>query len=175
MTSSTADLSSRRGLTGRVAVALVAAVFVLGACGGGGDDSADGASGDGGNGGGGAAAALSDSDCREFIDTFLQSDFDSIEPGEFDNMSQFAEQFSNAAERAPSEIRADVQAVAEVLTEYAAVLDEVGFDFSDPSSAVNLTEEDINRLEEATTGFDDEELEAAGARIEAFLEENCGG
>lgn len=174
----------------RLFAALFAALMLLGACGGDDGDSAegengdsattteasnDGGSGDNGSGGGGGSgdlsAILSDSDCREFVEAmqgFDGSDF--TNPGD---LGELAGQFRSAADSAPSEIRDDMRVVAEAFAAFAETLDDLGVDFSDPSSFFNLTEAQNAELEAASQQFDTPEIEAAGERVEAFIEDNC--
>jgi len=84
-----------------------------------------------------------------------------------------AEFFQEFADRAPSEIRADFQIFADAYQGFFAAIEELGFDFSDPTAIANMDVEDMAALDEAVgmmyTPTVNEELD----KIEAFFEREC--
>jgi hypothetical protein len=83
------------------------------------------------------------------------------------------EDFQQLAENAPGEIRADMQVLADVLTEFFTAFEELEVDFSNPASFANLTAEELAELDELSTKFDTPEVTAATERVEAYFEEIC--
>lgn len=84
-----------------------------------------------------------------------------------------AEYFQEFADRAPAEIRDDMQIFADAFQAFFTELDNLGIDFTDPEQFTTLTEDDIEKLEAATAELDSEAVEQALNRIEAFFEREC--
>lgn len=89
-----------------------------------------------------------------------------------DLFEEAAQAIEDLADDAPGEISDDLNTVADGVREVAAVLEEV--DFDDPELL-----EDPERAEElqavaARMEAIDAELQAAGERVEAYLQDECG-
>lgn len=135
------------------------AVLALGAgLAGCGDDGGD----DGASGGGGG-------DKEAFCQLAAEEDVDGLEdfdPNEAADMEELNRLLDELSDRAPSEIRDDVETVAEGLREFVEVLSTI--DTSDPNALAELGEraEELEGMQE--------EMEAATERVDRYLEEECG-
>lgn len=84
-----------------------------------------------------------------------------------------ADYFQEFADRAPSEIRDDMETFADAFSNFYNTLDEIDIDFTDPSSFASLSPEQLQNLEEAAALMDSPELEEAADNIQAFFEREC--
>jgi hypothetical protein len=153
----------------RLALVLVLPVLVFGA-GCGGDDDDD---------GGSVAASVSGS--GSFCDRAesVQAEFDSLD-SEFsgselpsgDVFDRAADAIADLADDAPSEIKADLETVADGVREIADLFGEV--DLSDPE-ALN-DPDNAEALQEMSTrmGELDEKVTGASDRVETYLKDECG-
>ena len=90
-----------------------------------------------------------------------------------DGLAFSADYFQAFADRAPDEIRDDMQVFADAFREFFAALDELDIDFTDPSSMAALDAAAIEKLEAATAMMDTAEVRQAGENIEKFFEREC--
>jgi hypothetical protein len=81
--------------------------------------------------------------------------------------------YQELADRAPDEIKDDMQTFADAFSEFFGLLEELNVDFSNPASFASLSAADQARLDEASQAFSDPELEEAINNIEAYFEERC--
>lgn len=126
----------------------------------------------GGSGGSGqAAAAFGAGDCVQ-----LAQAMQGIDDADFASTGDFgvvADRFKDVADKAPREIRDDMKVVAGAFAAFADLLDDVGFDPGDPSTLLNLSDADIERIDKASDKIETPEVKAAAARLETFFEANC--
>ena len=78
--------------------------------------------------------------------------------------SNVADALSRLAKTAPSEISADMQAVAEATTKQLQIFDSIGTDFSDLDSALSSFSDTV----------DTAKLDKAQKNVEAFAKDKCG-
>jgi hypothetical protein len=86
------------------------------------------------------------------------------------DLSDEAEEFSELANRAPEDIREDMQVLANAYEEIVAALADVDID---PDSAPSA--EQIAELTQALSSIDQTGVAEAGERIAAWAQENCTG
>ncbi len=84
-----------------------------------------------------------------------------------------ADYFQEFADRAPDEIRDDMQLFADAFSSFFETLEDMDIDFADPSTFAALSEEDIQELEAAAALMDTDEIEQATDNIAAFFEREC--
>ena len=90
-----------------------------------------------------------------------------------DGVEFSAEFFQEFADRAPSEIRADMQIFANAYTGFFDAIEDLGFDFSDPTAIANMDQNDMADLDAAIGMMDSPEVTQALDNIEAFFEREC--
>lgn len=186
-----------------LALVIIPLLVFLVACGGdddgdsgsnGGDQPAAGASDSGGNGGGDASDDSSDGEsagddangdadaaqvlanCPELVDMF-----GAFSTGAFANpgadveadLETVAQVFQNAADNAPSEIQADMQVIATAFTDFYAAIEEIGVDFSDPSTFATLNASQQAQLQAVLESFDSAEVQQASDNLNTWFTENC--
>ena len=78
------------------------------------------------------------------------------------------EELQELASKVPDEIRADVETLAAAFSEYAEKLQDVGIEAGATPTAAQVQE-----LQAAIATLDQEELNAASQRIEAWAQQNC--
>lgn len=140
-------------------VILFAALGLLAAACGGGDD--DDSSGGFSSGGGGTLSASEWCDFNEEVED-LALFGDSFDPSNMESaLAGFAEIIDDVGDRAPDEIREDVQTMGEAMADLDDILSEVDYDF------LALSEADL-------AGLDDPAITEASDNINAFAEANCG-
>jgi len=148
-------------------LALAATATLLTGCGGSDDDNDDGASVETD-----ASADLSD-DCQDALEAMAGAagGMTNAFSGEVDSLEDAVEAMEDYADDAPEEIRDDFRLVADA---YAEVVEIIVDSEVDLSGSEVPDEETMAALEEATSGLDSEELEAAAARIQEYFQEECG-
>lgn len=167
--------------------AATAALLVLAvtACGGGDDDSADpttteapatddggstddGSADDGSSTDGDIAAGLLDEDCGFLLAGAYLNPLAAAVPGADVDFGESTEHLEAIADAAPDEIKDAMATLSEGFAQLAEVLQDV--DMSDPQS---FADPDVQAaFQELETVFDDE-YEAAGETVSAWVEENC--
>jgi hypothetical protein len=83
-------------------------------------------------------------------------------------LDESSEAFQDFVDKAPEEIRADVQVLAEAYAKYADVLQDVDLQAGETPSA-----EDALKLSQALSAIDQAEVSAASERVAAWANENC--
>ena len=78
------------------------------------------------------------------------------------------EELQQLADKAPDEIQADVETLAQAFARYADKLADVGLEAGETPSA-----EQVQQLQAALASLNQQELTAASQRIEAWATENC--
>lgn len=159
---------------GRSLLSLVfALMLLLGACSGeegGGDDGSTSGSDDGSDTSG--ISGLTNADCRQYVEAFRGLP-EATNPGSLEGLQQSADILDEAADKVPSEIRADFRVIADAYRQFADALQGTNIDMSDPQSMAELSESDLAALEAASEAMNDPEIEEAGQRINQWLQENC--
>ena len=80
------------------------------------------------------------------------------------------DELQELADKAPDEIQADVETLAQAFSQYAEKLQDVGI-----AAGATPTAEQVAELQAALASLNQEELTAASQRIEAWATENCQG
>ena len=91
-------------------------------------------------------------------------------PGSTADIDLATDVFQNAANNAPDEIQADMQVIANGLSNLQSILDELDLDLSNPASFATLGEADIQRLTEA---LDEPGMTEASTNVDNWITENC--
>ena len=87
---------------------------------------------------------------------------------------QFSAEFFQAfADRAPSEIRPDMQIFADAYEGFFAAIEELEFDFSDPNAVAAMDADDMAALDAAIGSMDTPTVNEALDNIEAFFDREC--
>lgn len=84
-----------------------------------------------------------------------------------------ADYFQEFADRAPAEIRSDMQLFADAFGEFWETLEDLGFDYTDPQSMASMDQATIAELESAAALLDTDEVQQAADNIAAFFEREC--
>lgn len=84
-----------------------------------------------------------------------------------------AEYFQEFADRAPAEIRDDMQVIADAFGGFFDALAELDVDFGDPAALATLTPAQIEQLEDAAGMMDSDAVGQAGDNINSFFEREC--
>lgn len=146
----------------RLMAALATALLVLAGCNG--DD-----------GDGSTAAFCELADEVQSFDEFGEG----IDPSDFgaltDQIDEFNRTLDEAVDRAPDEIRADVELVATAVSEMFEAMRGPLQELTENPEAAAQNPEIFQQLQEAAPSPEEqEELEEASQRIEDFVEEECG-
>ncbi len=81
--------------------------------------------------------------------------------------------FQELADRAPAEIKEDMEIFATALEGFYQAVGETGLDFTDPASIASMDPADLEKLEQAAAVMDTPEVEEANNNIQAFFEREC--
>ena len=84
------------------------------------------------------------------------------------DLDEVAERFAELVDKAPDEIRADIETVAAGFAEYAEAIRELDLQEGEVPSAAQL-----QQIQAALASVDQPELTAASERISTWAEENC--
>ena len=84
------------------------------------------------------------------------------------NLSDAANEFQAFVHEVPSEIRGDVQTIADAFTKYANALKGVDLGSGQTPSAADLA-----KIQNALKSFNQAKLQAAEAHIQAWTQKNC--
>lgn len=145
-----------------VGAAVLAAVFAAGC----GDDGGSAESSSGGASGGGSATSWC-ADGEKLGESFDAIDFDPSTPAADVKavLTTASTNLKKLADGAPKDIKADVQIVADAISEMSKALAKYDYDFikiaTDPKAVESLG------------AFGDERLQAASDRVDAWMEKNC--
>jgi hypothetical protein len=107
-------------------------------------------------------------DCRELVEAgaALSQAFGAA--GSDTDLEASGDAFTEFANNAPEEIRADLQTMAEFYDEYLAALSDAGLEAGEVPS-----QEDIAAFQQAIASIDSEEFAAASQRFNTWATENC--
>jgi len=156
---------------------MILSVAFLGACGGGGDDessSGTALSSDSGDPDTGAVGAFTAARCADALRGMAEAA--AAVPQAFsgtnnETLQDSIDRLDEAANAAPSEIRADMQIVADGYKKIVSILVDANFD---PASGQAPSQETIQTLEEASAEVDSAEFKAAADRVQAWFQDECG-
>ncbi len=84
-----------------------------------------------------------------------------------------ADFLQEVADRAPAEIRADFQIIADAAAAFFEAAEKAGIDFNDPMSFAGLDQAAIEDLEQAGEIWESDEVRAAEAKVQSFFEREC--
>jgi hypothetical protein len=90
--------------------------------------------------------------------------------GGSDELEKSVKAFQSYAEKAPKDIRADVQVVADAYAGYFQAVVDSGWD---PSSGTAPTEEQASALSAAGEKIDSADVKTAGDHVSAYFDEHC--
>jgi hypothetical protein len=90
-----------------------------------------------------------------------------------DDLETLADVLQNAADNAPSEIKDDMQVVANTFATFYSKLDDLGVDFSNPASFASLSASQQAEFQAAMESLDTAEFEQASNNLTAYFDENC--
>ncbi len=172
-------------------IVVMFAAIALGACGGGSkNDSADSASSDtkaassdttkagsSDNGDDSSSGDSSDVDlskCKAISTEFAKAagEASAAFSGNSDDLDNNLEKLDDAVKAAPSEIRDDLKTVISAYRDYVKALKDSGYD---PSSGKAPTADQLQKLQDLTTKFDDADFKEASDNLTKYFNEKCGG
>lgn len=116
------------------------------------------------------SGGLASGDCLELINAsaaLSQALAAAGTSGDLDESSKFFDEF---ADKAPEEIRADFQILAEAYAVYIAAAQDIGLGSGETPSA-----EQLAQYQQALAAIDQQELSEASTRISAWSTANCPG
>ena len=82
--------------------------------------------------------------------------------------------FQNMVKAAPSEIRSDVQIIADALVAYIGEMEKIGVNLNDPASFSKLDPAKLQQLENASAKLDEKKVQDAFDRVDKFFTSKCG-
>jgi hypothetical protein len=171
---------------GQVIVSLIAIplLVLLVACGGDKKDSSSsndggGSSSNSSNSGGSSGGSVSSNDgalsldnCRQyasFAATAAGASAQAFNP----NQKVDKKAFEDMVKASPSEIRSDMQVIADALISWVTELEKVGVNLNDPSSFARLDPAKLQQLENASKKLEDPKVEAAFDKVDKFFTSKC--
>ncbi|HSI96723.1 MAG TPA: hypothetical protein VK926_00030 [Gaiellaceae bacterium] len=115
--------------------------------------------------------AFASGECLELVSAglALSQAFTAASSGAGD-LEETSELFDRLVDKAPAEIRADLQTLAGFYSEYVEVLKDLDLQAGQVPSG-----EDLQKLQSALASIDQPELQAASERLSAWAETNCPG
>lgn len=90
-----------------------------------------------------------------------------------DGVQFTADFFQEFADRAPSEIRDDMQVFADAYEGFYSAIEALDFDFFDPTAVADMDAADMAQLNAAIGSMDTPEVDQALDNIEAFFDREC--
>ena len=130
-------------------------------------------SGSSGSGSGSSSSSGDFEDCPE-LEKFVGAAAGGFGPGQdIDDVEINGELFQNMARSAPSEIRSDMQVLADAMGKLFDKLDDLDVDFSNPASFAALTPAQLEELDELSAELDTPRVNQAVEKIEAYFERVC--
>jgi hypothetical protein len=114
----------------------------------------------------GLSGILNDEDCLALAG--IGASFAQAVTGASDKQS--AEELQQLVEKVPDEIKADVQTLAQWFADYTAKLKDIGI-----QAGQTPTADQLQQLQAAIAGSNQQKLQAASQRLQAWSTENCTG
>ena len=117
-----------------------------------------------------ATPSFASGDCRKLVDaaTELSQSFGAAGSGTAD-LQESQQLFQDFVDRAPEEIRADLQVLADAFSKYADALGAVDLQAGETPDAQTL-----QKLQNAIAAIDEAKVQAASTRLDRWAKENCG-
>ena len=88
-------------------------------------------------------------------------------------MDDAVKAFQDAAKNSPSEIKGDMQTMADGLAKFASTLKDVGVDLSNPATFASLSADQQAKLEAAISTFDTDAFQKASDNVQAYFDQHC--
>lgn len=117
------------------------------------------------------ARAIADADCLEYANSFAGFSPDPNQPLSSSSFTKIADFMESVADKVPNEVSDDFRTLGNAYRNFAEGAGDL--DFSNPSSIAGITPEQLQRMEESLAKLDTEEVRAAAANIEKFVQEHC--
>jgi hypothetical protein len=114
-----------------------------------------------------AAGAFASGECRELVKSGQELSQALGASSGAQSLKDSAALFQQFVDKAPSEIRADLQVLADALSKYADALKDLK-----PAQAPDA--KTLQKLQQLATSIDQPKVEAASKRVEAWAKKNCG-
>jgi hypothetical protein len=117
-----------------------------------------------------ASPSFASGECRELVDAAADlSQSLGAGTGTSADFQDSQRVFQEFVDRAPEEIRADLQVLADAFTKYADALEGVDLQAGETPDAATL-----QKLQAAVASIDQAEVQAASERVDTWARENCG-
>lgn len=117
------------------------------------------------------ARAIADADCLEYANSFAGFSPDPNQPLSSSSFTKIADFMESVADNVPNEVSDDFRTLGNAYRNFAEGAGDL--DLSNPSAIASITPEQLQRMEESLKKLDTEEVRAAAAKIEKFVQENC--
>lgn len=114
---------------------------------------------------------IADADCLEYANSFAGFSPDPNQPMSSSSFTKIADFMESVADKVPNEVSDDFRTLGNAYRNFAEGAGDL--DFSNPSAIANITPEQLQRMEESLAKLDTDEVRAAAANIEKFVQENC--
>jgi hypothetical protein len=106
--------------------------------------------------------------CKDLAQSAAKIGQDISASGASGNLQDVAKEFQAFVSIVPSEIKGDVQTIADAFTAYATALKGVNL-----SSGQTPSASDLQKMQDALKSFDQQKVQAAEQRLEAWTKKNC--
>ena len=106
--------------------------------------------------------------CKDLAQSAAKIGQDISAAGASGNLQDVAKEFQAFVGVVPSEIKGDVQTIADAFTAYADALKGVHFSAGQTPSAG-----DLQKMQDALKSFDQQKVQAAEQRLESWTKKNC--
>jgi hypothetical protein len=106
--------------------------------------------------------------CKDLAQSAAKIGQDISAAGASGNLQDVAKEFQAFVSVVPSEIKGDVQTIADAFTAYADALKGVDLSAGQTPSAA-----DLQKMQSALKSFDQQKVQAAEQRLEAWTKKNC--
>jgi hypothetical protein len=117
-----------------------------------------------------ASPSFASGECRELVDAAADLSQSLGGTGtDTANLQDSQQVFQEFVDRAPDEIRADLQVLADAFAKYADALEGVDLKAGEAPDAATL-----QKLQAAVASIDQAEVQAASERVDTWARENCG-
>lgn len=116
------------------------------------------------------SSSFASGDCRKLVEAAgdLSQSLSAAGTGT-ENLKKSQDLFQEFVDKAPEEIRADLQVLADAFSKYVDALGDVDLKAGETPDA-----ETIQKLQQALASVDEAKVQAASARLDAWAKKNCG-
>ncbi len=122
--------------------------------------------------GGGGGDAVSLENCTQYA-SFAAAAASAFTSSTSGTLKLDKNALNNVVKTSPGEIRGDMQVIVDALVTYFEALDKIGVNLSDPASFARLDETKLRQIEAATAKLDDEKVQKASDKVDAFFTSKC--